>query len=412
MFRFFIILLLVLFIDFYVYQSVRTLTSSFQPILRNTVNVGYWLLTATTVSVLLLYALGVLHMDNKPFMTYLRSLLFVSYIAKLPILIVLLAEDIYRGVQWVINLISPKVDFDQSRSKFVSSVGLILGALPFGLLINGMVRNQYRFKLHKTSVKIKNLPKELEGLRIVQISDIHSGGFTFKEPIHEAIKIINDQKPDIVFFTGDLVNNRAEEMEPYIDIFSGIQSKYGVFSTLGNHDYGDYVQWDSPEEKVRNLNYLKQIHQKLNWNLLCNEHRVLDINGKKLSVIGVENFSATPRFPRLGDMKKAQEGMPETDVKLLLSHDPSHWDYEVNKNYKDVAVTFSGHTHGFQFGIEIPGFVKWSPSQYVYKEWAGLYQNGDQYLYVNRGLGCLGYPGRVGILPEITLMELKSDVPV
>jgi predicted MPP superfamily phosphohydrolase len=214
------------------------------------------------------------------------------------------------------------------------------------------------------------------------------------------------QKADIIFFTGDLVNNEATETEPFIEILSRVKAPMGVFSTLGNHDYGDYKTWESPEAKVKNLQDLKDIHAQLGWKLMMNEHVALKKGDDEIALIGIENWGGNLNFPKYGDMKKAHAGTEKYPVKLLLSHDPSHWEMQVRKDYKDVDITFSGHTHGFQFGIEIPGWIKWSPSQFVYKQWAGLYQQGDQKLYVNRGFGFLGYPGRVGIMPEITVLEL------
>lgn len=241
----------------------------------------------------------------------------------------------------------------------------------------------------------------------MQISDIHSGSFASREPLLKALKIIKEQNADVIFFTGDLVNNLSLETDDYVDIFKEIKAPMGVFSTLGNHDYGDYMQWNSKEEKIKNLDRLKSVHAQSGWKLLMNEHQVLQRGEDKIAVIGIENWGAHMHFPKYGDMKKAYSGAEQYPVKLLLSHDPSHWDAQVRKEYGDIDITFSGHTHGFQFGIEIPGF-RWSPSQYVYKQWAGLYNEGKQYLYVNRGLGFLGYPGRVGILPEITVMELRK----
>jgi predicted MPP superfamily phosphohydrolase len=250
------------------------------------------------------------------------------------------------------------------------------------------------------------LPEALSGLKIVQISDIHSGSFLYPESVQKAVEIINQQHADLIFFTGDLVNNTADEVIPLLPILSKIKATYGVFSILGNHDYGDYVRWDSPEKKQENLNQLKRYHKELGWQLLTNANRIVSIHGKQIGIVGVENYSTHMRFPKYGNLQASFSGIENTHLKLLLSHDPSHWAHEVITQFKDIAITFSGHTHGFQFGVEIPGIIQWSPIQYVYKQWAGLYKNGNQMLYVNRGLGHLGYPGRVGILPEITLIEL------
>jgi predicted MPP superfamily phosphohydrolase len=249
------------------------------------------------------------------------------------------------------------------------------------------------------------LPQAFRNLRIVQISDIHSGSFNNKKGVLRGVEKALKLKPDVILFTGDLVNNKADEMEHYMDVFNQLKAPMGVYSTLGNHDYGDYEQWGSKEEKAANLERLKQVHGELGWKLLMNEHVVFERNGDKIALLGIENWSAKARFPKYGKMNEAYAGTENIPFKILMSHDPSHWDAEVIPKYADVDLMLSGHTHGMQFGIELPWF-KWSPVQYVYKQWAGLYEEGRQKLYVNRGFGFIGYPGRVGILPEITLIEL------
>jgi predicted MPP superfamily phosphohydrolase len=254
---------------------------------------------------------------------------------------------------------------------------------------------------------LPNLPAAFNGLKIVQLSDIHTGSFVSSEPLEKALRMIQEQNADVIFFTGDLVNNITEEAIPYTEIFKQVKAPLGVYSTLGNHDYGDYVQWPSVEAKQKNFEDIKNLHAEFGWKLLMNEHIILKKGDAEIAVLGVENWGAAMRFPKYGDLKKAHAGTENFPVKLLLSHDPSHWDAQVRKQYPDIDLTFSGHTHGMQFGIEIPGF-RWSPSKYIYKQWADLYQEGKQFLYVNRGLGFLGYPGRVGILPEITVVELHN----
>jgi len=241
-------------------------------------------------------------------------------------------------------------------------------------------------------------------LKVVHISDIHSGSFTDKAAVIKGVKKIMNEKPDLILFTGDLVNNTADEMNDYMDVFNQLNAPMGVYSTLGNHDYGDYVAWDSKDEKIANLERLKQVHAKLGWRLLMNEHVAFERNGEKIALLGVENWSSKARFPKYGDLQKAHTGSEQYPFKILMSHDPSHWKGEVLEKYPDIDLMLAGHTHGMQFGVEIPGF-KWSPVQYVYKEWDGLYENEKQKLYVNPGFGFIGYPGRVGILPEITLLE-------
>jgi predicted MPP superfamily phosphohydrolase len=293
-----------------------------------------------------------------------------------------------------------------SRSDFIIKTGLFIGAIPFFSLIYGMAGNAYRYQVRKLTLTFPDLPDSFEGFRIVQVSDIHTGSFLSTEPLSRAVNMINGQKPDIVFFTGDLVNYIHDEALGYVDILKKIEAVHGVLSIFGNHDYGDYYNWAKPEDKENNIKELKMIHSRLGWDLLWDEHRYVEKNGEKLGVIGVQNCSSH-RFANYGSLEKATENIDYCPVNILLSHDPSHWGKEVNKNYPKIDLTLSGHTHGMQFGVEVPGF-KWSPVQYMYKEWAGLYRENNQYLYVNRGLGFIGYPGRVGILPEITVIELSK----
>lgn len=405
--RLFLLLAILLSLDLYVFQGIRFLASGWTATTRNIVYGLYWLIPIILVISLLLVSSGQQIDWNKPAFNFLRAFLFIAYFSKLVIGGILLIDDIRRlffagyhslaGSSGTVNL---------GRSRFLTQFGILMGSIPFLSLTYGIIRNPYRYQLFSQKVRIPGLPEALAGLKIIQISDIHSGSFTLKDPLKRAIEMINEQQPDLVFFTGDLVNNEAREMEPYLDVFDKIDAKYGVYSVLGNHDYGDYIRWESREAKMHNMERLYATHQRLGWQLLRNENRVLDINGHQVAVLGVENYSAHPRFPKYGDLDAAHQGAEHASLKLLLSHDPTHWEDQVVKDFRDVAITFSGHTHGMQFGVEIPGWFKWSPIQYIYKQWAGLYEREGQYLYVNRGFGFLGYPGRVGILPEITLLEL------
>ena len=292
-----------------------------------------------------------------------------------------------------------------SRFTFISQMALLIGGgLTAGLAYG--ISNRYRYQLTRVKLSLEDLPDEIKGLRIIQISDIHSGSLDDPTAVAKGVEMIMNEKPDLIFFTGDLVNDRAGEIVPYLKVFNQLKAPMGVYSILGNHDYGDYVSWHTEESKKENLAILKQHHSDLGWRLLVNEHVLLERNNKKIALIGIENWGARG-FTKYGDMKKAVAGLENVNVgmKILLSHDPSHWEAEVRKDYRDIALTLSGHTHGMQFGIDIPGF-KWSPVQYVYKQWAGLYQEENQSLYVNRGFGFIGYQGRLGVLPEITLIEL------
>ncbi|HUP12203.1 MAG TPA: metallophosphoesterase, partial [Niastella sp.] len=317
-----------------------------------------------------------------------------------------------RGGTWLISRFSqkPAATVAQSgvgisRSVFMSWLGLAVGGTVFGTLVYGF-GNKYRYQVNRLRMSFKNLPGAFKGMRIVHISDIHSGSFTDKEAVEKGIKKILKEKPDMILFTGDLVNDRATEMAEYIDVFSKLNAPLGVYSTLGNHDYGDYVKWDSHDAKKENLEQLKQVHKQMGWRLLMNEHVVLEKGNDRIALLGIENWSAKGNFGRYGKMEEAYPGSEQYAFKILMSHDPSHWDAEVRQKYGDIDLTLAGHTHGMQFGLELPGF-RWSPVQYMYKQWAGLYESGDQKLYVNRGYGFIGYPERVGILPEITVIELS-----
>lgn len=321
-------------------------------------------------------------------------------------------DDIRRLMQWggiqAYRLAVPTSTVDQgvSRSVFLSWMGVAAGSGLLGSLVYGF-GNKYRYEIRKQKIRSSKLPASFNGLRIVQLSDIHVGSFDDPDAVAKGVKKVLDLEPDLIVFTGDLVNNLASEMGAYERIFSQLKAPLGVYSILGNHDYGDYVPWDSAEAKKENLDRLKSIHARMGWRLLMNEHIPIQRGEEQIVLIGVENWSARVNFKRYGDLSQAYEGVDPQQFQILLSHDPSHWETEVSASYPQIDLTLSGHTHGMQFGVELPGF-RWSPVQYVYRRWAGLYQQGTQQLYINRGFGFLGYPGRVGILPEITLIELYA----
>lgn len=400
-------LILLFFIDYYAFQAFVTVSENWSAVAQTILYTIYWMVPMVAIGLTYAFAIGAANNWKKSTFTLVRSTITLTYFSKFFIIVVLILGDLGRMIFSIYESFAGNQGFDYDRTFLNASIAIAVGALPFILLLYGMLRNKYRYKLYRTVVEIKDLPEALEGLKIVQISDIHSGSFTRKEPVREAIKMINEQQADLVFFTGDLVNSIAKEMEPFVDVFDKIKSRYGIFSILGNHDYGDYVRWESAAAKASNFENLKQIHTQLGWDLILNENRIIKIKGEEVAVIGVENYSAKGRFANYGDLSKAYEGSATAGLKLLLSHDPSHWEDEVLEKFQDIHITFSGHTHGMQFGLEIPGLIKWSPIKYVYKQWAGLYKKNKQFLYVNRGFGFLGYPGRVGILPEITVMELK-----
>lgn len=341
------------------------------------------------------------------------GMLLLILVPKLLLTFVLFLEDIVR----VLSGSAKKFSIENSeiflpeRRKFVSQVGLAIAAIPFGSLIYGMTFGKYNFKVVRQQIFFPDLPDEFDGFKITQISDVHSGSFDNAEKINYAIDLVNEQDSDMILFTGDIVNTHAIEMNPWLETFNRIKEhKYGKFSVLGNHDYGEYIDWPTQEEKDENFKNIKALYGKIGFDLMLNQHQYIQKGNDKIALVGVENWGLN--FKKAGDLNKASEGLSKEEFKILMSHDPSHWDAEINKHHKDFHLTLSGHTHGLQFGIEIPGFLKWSPAQYVYEQWAGLYQKANEYIYVNRGFGFHAYPGRVGIMPEITVLELKKGLAV
>ena len=318
----------------------------------------------------------------------------------------LLLEDITRLIKAIFRkpTNAPRIP---SRRKFVSTLGWGLAAIPFASILYSIFKGKYNYKVWKYTLYFDNLPKAFDGYRITQISDIHCGSFDNYEKIRYGVELINSQKSDVILFTGDLVNNLANEVHNWKSLFATLQASDGVFSIMGNHDYGDYSSWETPEAKQQNLEHLFQLQKQMGWQLLLNEHCYLERNGEKIALIGVENWGHG-RFSKYGDLNKAMEGVNTEDFKILMSHDPTHWQEVVLPENKDIQLTLSGHTHGMQCGIEIPGWLKWSPSQYIYKYWGGMYEEDGKYLNVNRGFGYHAFPGRLGVWPEITVIELKT----
>jgi ser/thr protein phosphatase family protein len=331
-------------------------------------------------------------------LTWLIICLFVT----LPLLL----EDITRLIKAIFRkpTNAPRIP---SRRKFVSTLGWGLAAIPFASILYSIFKGKYNYKVWKYTLYFDNLPKAFDGYRITQISDIHCGSFDNYEKIRYGVELINSQKSDVILFTGDLVNNLANEVHNWKSLFATLQASDGVFSIMGNHDYGDYSSWETPEAKQQNLEHLFQLQKQMGWQLLLNEHCYLERNGEKIALIGVENWGHG-RFSKYGDLNKAMEGVNTEDFKILMSHDPTHWQEVVLPENKDIQLTLSGHTHGMQCGIEIPGWLKWSPSQYIYKYWGGMYEEDGKYLNVNRGFGYHAFPGRLGVWPEITVIELKT----
>ena len=406
-----IFIIIILLIDLYVFQAVKLTVQTATLKIKFTVYGLYWAVSA--VVVLTLAVMPYINLDNWPksFRTYWMATIIGLFLSKALTVIFLVADDLRRVLQWGGGKLfyqyiegEPFKAAAISRSVFMSWLGLAIGG---GLMTAMMVgfTNKYRYQLKKVKLNFPNLPDAFKGLKMVHISDVHSGSFTDKKAVEHGVQMIMDQQADIILFTGDLVNDRAGEMAEYTDLFGRLRAPMGVYSTLGNHDYGDYKSWSSPEEKIQNLENLKQLQANMGWRLLMNEHVILEKKGQQIALLGIENWGAKANFPKYGKLHEAYAGTEKYPFKILMSHDPSHWDAQVRSEYSDIDLTLSGHTHGMQFGVELPGF-KWSPVQYVYKQWAGLYEQAHQKLYINRGFGFIGYPGRVGILPEITLIEL------
>ena len=402
--------------EIYSFQLIRTLSRG-----------HWWKWVYLTVSILVILNVALqfyLHPDRAVVSSArdIASTIFLSFfVSKLVFVLFMLGEDIYRFFEGVVNSLSRREvhaeldevrkrtsdeSFLHSRRAFISKVGLGLAALPFGALLYGAWKGKYNYQVREYELSFKDLPAAFDGYKITQLSDIHIGSFDSKEEVKYAIDLANQQGSDALFFTGDLVNNVTRELYGWEEILGSLKARDGVYSILGNHDYGDYYQWDTPEEKQANLEELQQIQKDMGWRLLLDEHVTLRKGEDELHVVGVQNWGGG-RFPKYGDLAKASEGLSDDAFKILLSHDPTHWDLQVKDDPKKYHLTLSGHTHGMQFGIEIPGFIKWSPSSFVYKKWAGIYKEMDQFLNVNRGFGFLGYSGRVGIWPEITVITLK-----
>ena len=409
---FLIIFGIMLLMDFYIYKAVKTLTFHQTEQKQNTVKVIYWGFHALIYLLMALNAIFVFYHSSIIVRNYVFGVIFVLYASKLLLVLFLFIEDLVRGVNWIIEQFSsqkPSVSENtelSTRRKFIHTVGVIAAALPFSALIYGMIKGAYDFRVRRRSINIADLPESFEGFKILQISDIHTGSFVSTNPIKEAVSLINRQDADLVLFTGDLVNDRAEEAVHFVPELKKIRSKNGVYSTLGNHDYGDYYSWESKEAKAKNFEQMLQVHKDMGWDLLNNENRIIKKGNSSIALIGVENWGKHASFQKKGDLEKAYKGTEGQPVKVLMTHDPTHWEMVLDK-YKDIDLTLSGHTHGMQFGVDIPGF-RWSPSKLIFRHWADLYRKGKQHLYVNRGLGFIGYAGRVGILPEITVFELKK----
>lgn len=394
-----LLIVLIVAVEFYTFQAFKTVSKS--KLARFS-----FLLISVAAYINFFFTLITYDRSNgqTPQFQMAVGLLLTVSIPKLVIILVLFGEDVYRFILKAIS--SGETKPLVGRRKFISQLALGLAAIPFASFIYGIIQGKYNYKVLKYSLSFKDLPEAFNGFTITQISDIHSGSFTNKEKIQYGVDLINQQKSDVLLFTGDIVNNKADEMDNWLDVFDKLEAKEGKYSILGNHDYGDYMDWKNPQAKIDNFQKVKDIHQKIGFDLLLDEHRYLEKDGQKIALLGVENWGKG--FNQAGDLQKASANIKKEDFKILMSHDPSHWQEKVKKDPFNYQLTLSGHTHGLQMGIEIPGWLKFSPSQFFYKQWAGLYQEAGRFINVNRGFGYHAFPGRVGIWPEITVIELKK----
>ncbi|MEP5340935.1 MAG: metallophosphoesterase [Algibacter sp.] len=406
MLRWIIFLIVFAIFDIYAFQSFKTVTKN------NKLQILYWLITVLVIGNFVFRYYGFNRRDGFTHgHSYAIGFLIAMLVPKLVLFIGMFAEDIFRVPQAVFRYFTEgdaaKGNYFASRRQFISKIALGIAAIPLASIIYGIYKGKYNYKVLKYTLHFEDLPEAFDGYKLTQISDIHSGSFDNMEKVKYAVNLINEQESDVILFTGDIVNNKVEELVPYKNVFNKLKAKDGLFSVLGNHDYGDYVHWESDEAKHQNLEDLKALQKEIGFDLLLNESKYLEKNGEKIALIGVENWGAGG-FKKAGDLKQAASGIKKDDFKILMSHDPSHWEQEVIKDDYHYHLTLSGHTHGMQFGIEISGWFKWSPVKWRYKYWAGIYQEMGQYINVNRGFGYLAFPGRVGIWPEITVIELKK----
>ena len=404
--RWIISILFFLIFQWYSYQAIKTFTSN------RWLLFAYFLFVIMVVGNLLFYTVVLERStSNEPRLMYAIGFFISLFVFQILVTILLLGEDIFRipqGIYAYFSKMPDQVQFLPQRRKLISQIAIGLAAIPFASLLYGMFRGKYNFKVLSYKLEYDDLPEAFEGFKIAQISDVHSGSFDNPKKVQYGVDLVNAQDADVVFFTGDIVNNRAEEILPWIQTFKKINAKHGVYSILGNHDYGDYSPWESPEAKKKNMEDLKKAQKEMGWDLLLNESRFIEKQGQRIAILGVENWGSGG-FKKAGDLNKALSNVAAEDFKILMSHDPSHWEAEVIPHPFNIHLTLSGHTHGMQFGIEIPGWIKWSPIKWRYKQWAGIYEKLNQRLNVNRGFGYLAYPGRVGIWPEVTVITLNRS---
>ncbi|WP_228450688.1 metallophosphoesterase [Chryseolinea soli] len=410
-------ILLMLLVDLYTYQAIRTASHASHRLVKNSTRGIFWL--TSILSVFSLIWVVLIDISNEKLRQWLVIVLAILYFSKILLLVFVIIDDIRRGILLANRFMKKRWQREAevveeepfiSRSEFLSRTAIVAGSVPLTGLSFGILTGAHDYRVRKQVIRLPHLPKAFDGILLGQISDIHTGSLFNKTAIRGGVDLLMQEKPDVIFFTGDLVTIETREAKDYVPIFEKLKAPLGVFSVTGNHDYGNYREWSTPEAKRKNFEDMLAAHKQLGYDLLMNEHRFLETGGDKLAILGVENWGVGPahRFPKYGKLDLAYPGTEEAPVKILLSHDPTHWDAQIRPEYGNIDLTLSGHTHGYQLGVNL-GSYTWSPAQYRFKQWAGLYQEGNQYLYVNRGFGCVGYPGRIGMPPELTLIQLKRS---
>lgn len=406
--RWIVPILILIVLQWYSFQAVKTLTSQ------------KWIWVCYFAAVVLIIGNLVVHtlvlersVVMEPRLMYAIGFFISLFVFQMIITLILLSEDVFRIPQTIYAYFSKfpgQTEFTPARRAFVSKLAIGIASIPLVSLLYGMYHGKYNYKVLKYTLTFDDLPEAFDGFTLTQISDLHSGSFDNVEKVNYGIDLVNQQNSDVIFFTGDLVNNKTAEVLPWMEHFSKLSAPHGVYSVLGNHDYGDYTQWNTNDEKSNNFRTLCDVQKEMGWDLLLNESRFIEKSGERIALVGVENWGMGG-FKRAGDLNKSLAQVSDSDFKILLSHDPSHWEAEVLPHPYKIHLTLSGHTHGMQFGIDIPGWFKWSPVQWRYKQWAGLYEQNQQHINVNRGFGFLAYPGRVGMWPEISVITLKRAKP-
>lgn len=396
----FIFLSLIVFIEFYFFRGIKIVLDQKRRLIY-------------VISTLLIYIFFIVYTflfeisSSSKLFSYYLTFIFMLIISKIIALPIIIIDDLFRFLSFFNSKYRKEKKVNLARRSIVSKLSLIVASIPIPISLDGIFFGRYRYRVISHTLYFKKLPIKFDGYKITQLSDFHCGSLENSSKVNQAIEMINDVNSDLILFTGDFVNNRYEEIKPWVKSFSKLKAKDGMISVLGNHDYGDYMRWSSIEKKNKNFENLLAIQKEIGFDVLMNENKFIKKGSDKIAIVGCENWGA--RFNKLGDIEKAINNISDDDFKIVLSHDPTHWDKILKNHSQNFDLTLSGHTHGMQFGIEIPGIIKWSPVKWAYKYWAGLYSYEGKYLNVNRGFGVLAFPGRVGIWPEITTITLKKS---